>query len=314
MLTHDQQMLRDTARAAFWGGWEGSSTFTDTLAMRKNSTSDQETYVGFGHVPGVREMRGGRQPQSVPAYNFTIVNKQWESSVPVSYMTWKYNKNNDVPDLLSGMGSKAREYPQELATGVLNDNTATGGYDNLALFHTSHVDPSAPYTTAQDNALTTNITAPDLANGGPTDLEFAAAVRAMISKLYGYKDGFGTPWWVGQNMNVVVMVPTDYLEICRRVMTADSLTGALGNDLKGQFTMLVNPYLTAPTSTHGYFYAINASSKYRPVIHQVVEDVSIDDDMGGDNNFNTKDVTFGTFAIYNAGPGQWRTIVREDFT
>ena len=110
------------------------------------------------------------------------------------------------------------------------------------------------------------------------------------------------------------MVPTAYMGVALQVQNNALLTGSVSNDMMGTFSVLVNPYLTAPVAGHGYWYMLNVSAPEKPCVYQVYEDVSMDDDMDGDNAFNTKDVSFGSFAAYNVGPGNFRTIVREDFT
>lgn len=313
MLTHGDQMLRDTARTAFWGSFNNYPDFLDRIAMRKPSTADQEIYAGFGYAPGVREMVGGRKKRSVPQYTYTVVNKQWENTVTIDYITRKSPRGAAaVAELLTGMGRKARAFPTKNASVMINSNPT--GYDNVAFFSTAHVEPGAAYQTNQSNALTRDVVAPDLANGGPTDLEMAAAIRTLRLSLFGYVDGDGDPYWPGEDPEVLIMVPTHYMEVTNRVMTADDLTGPVSNDLKGRFKMLVNPYLTAPTASHGYFYAINLSSPDRPILNQVFEDVSMSDDMGGDNEFNNRDASFGSFAVYEQRPAQWRSIARMDLT
>jgi len=305
MLTHGDQMLRDTARAAFWGGFNETPDSMTWLASRRTSTADQETYTGFGFAPGVREMIGGRVKRSVPQYAFSVVNKEFESTVVIDYKTRKFAKNNAVADLLGAMGRKARSYPTKLGTSILTANTAGAGYDGLALFHATHIDPGAPYQTGQSNLKTPAFGV----DGFPTDLELAAAIRDSMAQLMSFKDGDGDPFWPGETFQTVVMVPTTLYEMARRVMTVDQLTGATGNDLKGQFRVAVNPYIAV--STHATFYVINESAPEKPLIYQVAEDVSLSDDMGGDNEFDTKSVSFGTYGLYNAGPGNWRTIVRN---
>jgi phage major head subunit gpT-like protein len=305
MLTHGDVMLRDTARAAFWGAFNDTPDMMTWLGMRRTSTSDQETYAGFAFAPGVREMIGGRTKRSVPQYSFTVVNKEFESTVAIDYKTRKFNKNNDVANLLSAMGMKARAYPTKLGASILDTNTAAAGYDNLALFHASHVDPGAPYTTVQSNALTANWTT----DGVPTDIELSTAIRLSMGALRTYKDGDGDPFWPGDTFDCVVMVPPQLYDMANRVQTVDLLTGSVGNDLKGRFRTAVNPYLPYVTTACN-FYVVNASSQYRPLVYQVAEDVSLTDDLGGDNAYDTKTVSFGTYAMYNEGPGYWRSFVR----
>lgn len=308
MLTHGDQMLRDTARAAFWGAFNDTPDMMNWLAARRSSSSDQETYAGFGFAPGVREMIGGRTKRSVPQYTYTLTNKEFENTVAIDYKTRKFNKNNDVANLLSNMGKKARAYPTKLGSSLVNTGTALG-YDGLALFSSAHLDPGAPYQTNQSNAPgAVNITT----DGYPTDVEMSTAIRLGMGALRTYKDGDGDPFWPGEDYDCVVMVPPQMFDMANRVQTVDLITGSVGNDLKGRFRTVVNPYITWTAGTT-YFYIVNASAPERPLIYQVAEEVGLSDDMGGDNDFDTKSVSFGTYAMYNVGVGNWRSIYRVAF-
>jgi phage major head subunit gpT-like protein len=308
MLTNGQ--MRDAAKPGFWGGFRSYPTIMERISKRVMSDNETEYYGGFGFAPPVREMKGGRDKVAVPLYEFSITNKLWENTVPIGYWIRRSDKSQLIADLLATAGRKARAYPEKLGAIVLNNNPL--GYDGLALFSTSHVDASATYTTVQDNALTTNIADPT----APTDLEFAAAVRAMRNKRFTFKDGAGDAFWPdgGVDAKFVVVIPTTYMSVAEAVRDNEFLTGQVSNDMRGKFSIVVNPDLTAPTSSHGYFYLVDDGGPERPLIHQVVDEVRMEDDLGGDNEFDTKDVHFGSFAAYNVGPGNWRTIVRQDFT
>lgn len=309
-LTHADQLLRATARAAFWQNFESFPSITDGIALRVPSDADQETYPWLAYAPGVREMGATRLKRSVPELSWTIVNKKFENTVVVDYQTRKYAKLGAVAAMLGSLGQKAKAYPDKLCSTLINNGHSTACYDTQYFFDTDHSDPGASYTTSQDNDLTSNAT--DGAN--PTDIEFAAATRDCINHLYSYKDGDGDPVMPQPNARIIVMVHPNFKSVAERVMKVDQLTGPVGNDLKGSYEVVVNPWLTAPAAGGGVFFVFNASGARKAFIHQVAEDVYLEDDMGGESDFNTKDVSFGSFGFYNEGYGDWRYGVRYQFT
>jgi phage major head subunit gpT-like protein len=310
-LTHMEQGLRDTARIAFWQGFTALPSLFDGLVHVENSTADQETYAWLAYAVPVREFKGQREKNGVPEVNYTIVNKKWEATVVFDYMVRKYGKNNVVAKNVMQMGQKARDHRDKLLTQVLQLGISTACYDTQFFFDTDHVEVGGSYTTSQDNDKTSAAATTTI----PTDLEFASAMRTAQSTLFGYKDGVGDPFWPGDSPTFIAMVPPEYRSISLAVQNNEFLTGQVSNDLRGTFTTRVNPHMLPTTgSTQNQFVLFNASHIQKPLILQVAEDVTIEDDMGGDDDFNTKDVSFGSWAIYNAGYGQWRTALSHIFS
>lgn len=306
MLTTGDQLLRDTARAAFWQGFSAIPSIFDGIASTEPSDADQETYAWLGYAAPVREFVGSRIKVGVPQVTYSIVNKKWEATVVFDYLIRKFGKNSVVSKNVQQMGQKAREHRDKLLTDVLVAGVSTNCYDAQYFFDTDHSEVGGLYTTSQDNDRTSAA-----ATGTqPTDLEFAASMRTAQSAMFGYKDGAGDPFWPGDSPSFVAMVPPVYMAVARSVANNDQLTGPVANDLKGTFTLRVNPWMTAADQ----YFLFNTSHIQKALIIQVAEDISITDDMGGDNEFNTKDVSFGSFGVYNAGYGQWRTALSHIFS
>ncbi len=309
-LTHADALLKATAKAAFWQNFEAFPSIMDNIAFRTTSDSDQETYPWLAYAPGVREMTGERKRRSVPELSWVIKNKLWENTVVIDYLTRRAAKLNTVQALLGNLGAKARAYPNSLVSTLMNNGGSTTCYDGQYFFDTDHTDPGAAYQTNQSNALTLDITTVT----NPTDIEFATGIRNMRAALYGFKDGDGDPVMPAKGAVMELHVPPMYQAIAERVEKVDQLTGPVGNDLKGTFTTVINPWLTTPTSSHGYIYLFNVTGVRKPFIYQVLDEVRLEDDMGSQNDFDTKDVAFGSFAAYNANYGDWRYACRQDFT
>lgn len=313
MLTQGVQILRDTARAAFWQGWDNFPTLVENCTYIQSSNSDQETYAWLAYAPAVREMTGSKLRQDVPEISFTLKNKLWEVTTAVPYFTWKYNKNGAVAQLGQETGKKARQHRDKLVSASLLDvGSSTACYDGQNFFSASHADPGAIYSTSQSNLQ--NYTA---ATGTvPTDVEMAGAVATGIGKLLSFKDGAGDPVTYGAitpgQVEVHCSVGSDgtLFATLNRVMMAQMLTSGASNFMYGQFKAVYNPFLTASD----IIYVINTGTSRKPFILQIAEDVQMEDDFGGDNEFNTKDRSFGAFGCYNATYGDWRSAYKITFT
>ncbi len=310
-ITTMDQGLRDTARIAFWQGFTALPSLFDGIVSVEPSNADQETYAWLGYAAPVREFAGQRVKQGVPQVTYTIVNKKWEATVVFDYLVRKFGKNNVVAKNVAQMGQKAREHRDKLLTQALQLGISTACYDTQFFFDTDHSEVGAIYTTSQDNDKTSTAATTTI----PTDLEFAAAMRTAQSTLFSFKDGAGDPFWPGDTPSFVCMVPPQFRTIALQVAGNEYLTGPISNDLRGTFTVRVNPFMLPTTgSTQDQFVLFNTSHIQKALILQVAEDVSLEDDMGGDSEFNTKDVSFGSFAVYNAGYGQWRCALSHIFT
>lgn len=311
MLTQGSELLKATARAAFWQAFESYPSIMSGLVATITSDSPTETYPWLAYAPGVREMTGSRAKRSVPELSWTITNKKWENTVAISYETWRFAKLNQVQALLGNLGAKARAYPDKL-TSTLIQNGNTAGYtcyDTQLFYDTDHTDPGAAYTTNQSNLLTTAA-----ATGTTwTDVEMANAVNAAYSALMGFKDGDGDPVFMDPSKRPLIMCATDIYGRLASLKNQSTLTGGVANPVVGLYDVVPNPWLTAVGSTD-QFHMFNVSGAHKPFILQIAEPVSLEDDIGGDNDFNTKDRSFGSFAYYNVGYGDWRYAVRMTAT
>jgi phage major head subunit gpT-like protein len=311
MLTQGDALLKATAKAAFWQSYEQFPSIMAGLIAPVDSNADQETYPWLAYAPAVREMVGSRVKRGVPEISWTIKNKKWENTVAIAYETRKFSKLNQVQALLGGLGSKARAYPDKLTSSLIDNGNSAANvcYDTKKFFDTTHSDPGAAYTTSQSNAITLAA-----ATGTTwTDIELSNAIINAKAALMGYKDGDADPVYMDQSVMPLIQCAVDIYPRIQAALTLNALTGGAGNPAKGIATVLANPYLTAVASTDK-FYMFNVSGAHKPFILQTAEAVTLEDDMGGDNDFNTRDVSFGSFGYYNVGYGDWRYAVLQTAT
>jgi phage major head subunit gpT-like protein len=306
MITAALALLRETARASFWQNYEMTPDIMEGIFQRVDSNSDQETYPGLSYAPSPREMTGGRSHRSIPSFEYTVKNRAWESTVDIAYALWRFGKLGAVQSMLASMGQKARQYPSVLTATLINTGDATAGHDAQFFYSASHVDPGAKYSTAQDNDLTSNIG--DTA--AATVLEMYSTLQAHRAQYDTFKDGEGDPVVPDENARFIVLCPGGHMPAARAVFKNDQITGPIANDMKGVFEPRLNPYADSTAEIFTFW----ASGVRKAFIYQVADAVTLEDNIGGDSEFETKDVSFGSFGFYNVGYGDWRYSIRHIFT
>lgn len=302
MLTYSDKLVRATAQAAFWQNYETWGSYFEGLYMTVDSNSVEENFPFLGYAPKMAEMLGTPSVRPVPEFDFTIKNKKWSAGVPISYELRRFGRLNAVAQMVGNLGEKARRFNQYLLTKLIEDNGLC--YDGQNFFDTDHSDPGATYTTAQSNSLTYNAAAPLT----PTDVEFAAAAGAAIDALYGMLDNEGDPVVPGANAQIILMVPSNYKRIAEKVEKVDQLTGPVGNDMKGAYKTVVNPFLTKATSSHGYIYAFVVGGARKPFIEQTADPLILEDNL----ETTTRDSEQWGFQYGNVGYGDWRYGIKQD--
>ncbi len=307
-LTASTALVRATAQSAFWQGYESSTDIMDGLIHRVDSSSDQETYPGLFYAPRPRLMEGSRTHRTAPGFSFTITNNKYEATVDIGYELIKFGKLGAIDAMLASLGEKARMHPSRLVADLINVGDAGGstGHDGQIYYSASHVDTGGANQTAQDNDLGASASA----TGAATVLEMYTALQASLAAFYTLLDGDSDPVVPGLDAKFVVLVPGGHMPAARAVFMNDQITGPIANDMKGIFEPRLNPY--SDVAAEMFCFWTNARRK--PFIYQVAEDVSLTDNMGGDAEFETKDVSFGTFGFYNVGYGEWRCANSTIFT
>ena len=308
-MTHPTELLRATARAAFWQNYEQQPDVVGNITFRATSDSDQETYPYTSAAPSPIEMSGSRTHKSVPEISYAIKNKKWESTVDISYEMWRYEKLNQVASLTGELGMKARNYYNKLVSTLMSTGDATAGPDGLYFYDTDHIDAGAAYSTIQSNIF-------DGVGATPTamtDLEVATAMRGAIAMFYGFKDGQGDPVVPNPNTIFEVHVPAAVLTLFQKVETQELLTGGVSNDMKGRFKTVHNPWIDAWATTQEFFVH-NTTGVRKPYVLQEAEAVSMEDNLGTESEKETKDRWVGSFGYYNVGYGDWRYSVQVPVT
>ena len=299
-------------RGMFFKRLEETSIASWAPAISHMFASDQasETYKFLGQVVSLTEWLGSRKKKEPKPYGFTITNRKFEASVEFSLDDMRRDKTDQIRVRIGDLASRAAILPQkELTTLILANSNA---YDAQTFF----ADRSALKTGGQfDNINSDNIAAP-LA---PTTAEHTTAILDSIQLILGALDDENEP------MNefaktFTVMVPTGYWSVTKAALKNDFSSSGVSNTLVallGEITInvIVNPRLTAPTSSAGAFYVFRSDGDVKPFIWQ--DEVASDLDQlgsGSDYEFFNHAHVYGVTRIGNAGFGEPAMAVRVDYT
>jgi phage major head subunit gpT-like protein len=275
------------------------------IAMTVDSNTDTETYAWFGTVPKMREWIGERQLSSITPTNYSIRNKDWESTLEVDRNAIEDDKLGQIRPRISQMATEAMRSQEQLAVDVLEGGSAATiaglAYDGQFFFDTDHATPGAEYQTSQSNKLTgTGVT---LAN---IQTDYATAVAAMRS----FKDDRGRP------MNLTptdVVVPPALEGVFRQFLTSESLpsgsVAAAANPWRNNVTLNVNGYLTDATD----WYLLCLNEPVKPLVFQMrraPEFNALDNPSQNEAAFMRKRYMYGVDGRWNIGYGMWQMAIR----
>lgn len=306
MLTQGSELLAKTVQASFWNtfNFNYSDPFAGLVDVR-SSTQLTDTYAWLADPDMPEEWVGDSDFKSLLEYSLTGKNKFYRSSLVFSKEHRKFQQIDEMARAASRLAEKVRVHRTKLLSELVNNGVSDTCYDGQFFFDDDHADAGASYTTSQDNDLTSAITTV----ASPTDAEFGSALRGMFNALRGFLDNAGDPIMVGQEPQWIVMVPAGYAAIAHRVQMVDSLTGPVGNDLRGKFEVRVNQFLTAPSTT-GAIYAFNQTWSRKPFMLQLAQDVALEQE---------EDTSKGSLAFHADWVGKelygdWRAACSHIFT
>ena len=272
------QTLRAASRGfrALYLEWlEKVGTPYEELATVVSSTSPEETYAWLGDLPKMREWIGERNIHKLKAQDFTIKNKDWESTIEVDRNEVLFDKLNLVKPRIQMLAQEAGEHYMDLIVALLVSGFTSPCYDGQYFF-----DP--------DHASGSNFTDALLSH-----VSYNAAFVAMTSQLTE----------AGKPMNVF---PTHLLygpanrATAAEILEAERLANGMTNTNRGTTKPLMLPQLAAHPQK---WFLLDLSKPIKPVILQIAKKPEF---VGLDNPtdevvFKRKKFLYGIDSIDNAG-------------
>ncbi|RPE81841.1 Mu-like prophage major head subunit gpT family protein [Vulcaniibacterium tengchongense] len=125
-------------RRDFQTAFDQTPTDWQKIATEIPSTTKSNTYGWLGQFPQFREWIGPRVLKDMAAHGYSIVNKDWESSVSVKRTDIEDDNVGIYSPLFAEMGRAAKSQPDELVFPLLKAGFSTLCYDGQPFFDDEH--------------------------------------------------------------------------------------------------------------------------------------------------------------------------------
>jgi len=293
------------------------------IAQVVTATGASEDFFFAGQVPPMRQWLGSRLAKDMFQAK---VNKEltlYEATLKTDRFE---QKDSQLPAYFPGrIADLARSANRKVDERVLGDlidasESTTGGegtgYDGFAFHDSTHVDPAAEYTTAQDNDLTTAA-----ATGTtPTLAEFTSAVQTAIETFRGFLDDRGQPWHA-ELPRVVLVIPPAFERVATEFLksaSVDATNPAIANALVGltTFELIVNVW-----SANADRFTLEVPDAGRMPYGLVRDEVpvlqQVTGDRGGEVDFEVFNARYNYYGVYQRLAvlyGHWRNSIKHTFS
>jgi phage major head subunit gpT-like protein len=116
----------------------GAPAHAEKVAMTVASSGRDETYGWVGSFPQLREWIGPRVVHKLSEHAFTIVNRDFESTVSVHSNDFADDRLGLYGPMFSELGRLTAQHREELVFGLLAQGFTAEGYDGQPFFDTAH--------------------------------------------------------------------------------------------------------------------------------------------------------------------------------
>lgn len=278
--------LKTTFNKAF----DAAPALWDKTTMLVPSGSSQNNYNWLSRFPKMRKWVGEKFVKAFEAFNYSIVNDDWEATVEV--------RRNDLEDDILGIyapmtqeaGYSAKQLPDEIDADLKNNAFASPCYDGQYFYDVDHPVAGASVS----NKGTAALSAATLAAA-------TASYGAARTAIMGFKDEDGRPLALIPD---TLEVPPALESTARLLLESDKLADNTPNPFKGTAKVLVNPRLTSSTA---WFLHVT-TRPVKPFIYQErKKPVFVQQtDMNADDVFMKGVYKFGAEARAAGGYAFWQ--------
>ena len=285
-------------KTQFHKSWEDTTPQWHMIAMMVDSMSSRNEYKWLSEFPRMREWIGEKTIKSFEGFDYTIINRDWESTVAIN--------RNDIEDDMLGIyapqarmaGYSARRFPDEIVFALVNGGFANLCYDGKAFFSTTH--PVGANEVSNKGTAPLAIDTLDAAKAS-----FGAARTALLKQV----DEDGRPLGVMPN---ILLVPSALYDTAMGLMTADRLEDGKTNIYKKSATVLHSPWLSSDTA----WFLLDTMQPIKPLIYQErTKPMFVQQtEMDSDSVFLRKEYRYGVECRANGGYGFWQMAYGSDGT
>ncbi len=219
------------------------------ITTKITSKSNLEKYGWIGDMPQLREWIGDRHVKSALDHDYTITNRDWESTIAVDRNEIEDDQMGIILPRIRTLAKRAKEHPMVLLSDLIVNGTTLLAYDGSAYF----ADRTAP----NDNLL---------AGTGTTEAQILTDMSTVRAAMMRFQDDNGEP--LGMQFDTVV-IPPELIDTFTKILSSATYitANASGVDNVWKSTLkqvIVNHRLSDVND----WYAFAADRPLRPLIYQ----------------------------------------------
>lgn len=136
--TQNLSALFTSYRAAFQDGFNRATPEWDQIATLVPSSTTSNLYAFLGQFPKMREWVGDRIIKNLAAHDYTVTNKEFESTIGVPKPQIEDDTFGVFTPLFAEMGYAAATHPDEVVYDLLKLGASELAYDGQFYFDTDH--------------------------------------------------------------------------------------------------------------------------------------------------------------------------------
>jgi phage major head subunit gpT-like protein len=126
-------------KTSFQGGFDGVTPQWKEVATPVPSSTAAERYGWMGQMPRIREWLGDRVIQNVTAHDYTVVNREFESTIAVKRSEIKDDAYGVYTPMMTELGRSTATFPDELTFALMRKGFDDLCYDKKPMFSTDHL-------------------------------------------------------------------------------------------------------------------------------------------------------------------------------
>jgi len=267
------------------------------------STKDKETYPWLGAVPKMREWKDERIPQGLLEHDFTVTNRDWESSIEVDRNAIEDEQYGQIKIRVQGLAQEAKRFIGELIFELLGQGNLSTGTSTNFVGKTINCYDGNPFFSASHSEGSSGTQS----NKGTVAFSYTN-LQTAITAMKGIKDDKGKYLNVAPDL-LVVNQSDEFTarEILNSTYYPEKLTDTPGvqklasNVLKGALDLYVTPYLTS-----GTWIVLDTKGVVKPLLLQERKKIEFSQLLTGPEQFLRKKLYFGVDGRWEAAFGMWQ--------
>ncbi len=258
-----------------------------------DSTTDKESYGWLGEHPNMVEWEDKRNIRSLRAFDYTLTNKHYESTIGINRDTIEDDKYNLFTPRIQALARAYLRFCNDQVFSWLDGGATNVAYDGTAMFADTRVIGGSGNI---DNYLSGSYSG--------SAAEIRTAIALAFSTMMNFTDDYGKP--MNLMPDTIVCSPAMYLAIKEAIRP--DYAGAQRSEAEFVKDIIVSPFID--TDTDDWFF-LCTTSEVKPLIFQNRKNPEFAalDDPKDSFVFQNKKFLYGVDARFQVGFGDPRTAI-----